>query len=107
VKRREFITLASGAAVAWPLAARAQQASGPPLIGALMNISQDNPSAAAFIGAFRQQLQDLGWTDGRNTRIAVRWAESGARYRDYAADLAALAPAIVLASTSRADEVIE
>jgi putative ABC transport system substrate-binding protein len=101
MRRREFIGLAAGAA-AWPVAARAQQGSRPPLIGALMNISENDPSAAVFIAAFRQQLQELGWADGRSAQIAVRWAGAPARYRDYAAELAALAPAIVLAATTPA-----
>jgi len=102
VKRREFITLIGGA-VAWPLPVSAQQRNGTPLIGALMNISEHDPSAPVFIAAFRDQLQELGWTDGRNARIAVRWAgAAAARYRDYAAELASLDPAIVLAVTTGA-----
>ena len=101
MKRREFITLL-GSAAAWPAVARAQQGSGRPLIGVLMNVSADDPSAPVFIAAFRQQLQELGWIDGRNARIEVRWAGAAARYRTYAAELAALAPDIVLAATTRA-----
>jgi len=101
MRRREFITLLGGAA-AWPLAAHAQQGGKSPLIGALINISENDPSAPAFIGAFREQLQDLGWTDGRNVRIAVRWVGPAARYRDYSAELATLAPAVVLAATTPA-----
>ena len=101
MKRREFVTLLGGVAVAWPFAARAQQAPRP-VIAALMNISENDPSAPVFIAAFRQQLQELGWTDGRNVRIAIRWAGAAARYREYAAELAALAPAIVLAATTPA-----
>jgi len=114
IGRREFITLLGGAAAS-PVAARGASASeasgqrgdskvpgsGSPLIGALMNISENDPSAPIFITAFRDQLQDLGWTDGRNARIAVRWA-GASRYRDYAAELAALAPAVVLAVTTAA-----
>jgi putative ABC transport system substrate-binding protein len=101
MKRREFIRLAGGAATMWPLAVRAQHRA-PPLIGALMNISENDPSAVQFIAAFRQQLQELGWTDGRNARIEIRWAEAAGRYREHAASLAALAPAAVLAATTPA-----
>ena len=101
MKRREFITLLGGAAAAWRISARGQQPKLP-VIGALMNISENDPSALVFIAAFRQQLQELGWTDGRNVRIAVRWAEAAARYRDYAAELNELTPAIVLAVTTPA-----
>src|SRR4029079_10797452 len=73
-----------------------------PVIGALMNISENDSSAPVFIAAFRQQLQELGWTHGRNVRIAIRWAGAAARYRDYAAELNGLAPAIVLAATTPA-----
>ena len=102
MRRREFIALLGGAAATLSLGAHAQQGSAPALIGALMNISENDPSAPVFIGAFRQQLQELGWTDGRNARIAIRWAGAAARYREYAAELAALAPAIVLAATTPA-----
>src|SRR5262245_6218147 len=101
MRRREVITLLGGAAAARPIAAGAQSGSGP-LIGALMNISENDPSAPVFMAAFRQQLEELGWIDGRSTRIAVRWAGVAARYRDYAAELAALVPTVVLASTTPA-----
>jgi putative tryptophan/tyrosine transport system substrate-binding protein len=93
MRRRDFITGLGGAAASWPVVSRAQQAAMP-VIGALMNISENDPSAPVFIAAFRQQLQELGWTDGRNVRIAARWAGAAARYRDYAAELAALGPSI-------------
>ena len=70
---REFITLLGGAAAAWPLAARAQQAERMRRIGVLMNLAADDPEAQARIAAFRQALQQLGWTDGRNVRIDYRW----------------------------------
>ena len=69
MKRREFITLLGGAAAAWPLAARAQQAERMRRIGVLMTVAADDPEAQARIAAFLQGLQQLGWTDGRNVRI--------------------------------------
>ena len=69
LRRRAFITLLGGAAVAWPLAARAQQGERVRRIGALMNLAADDPEALGRITAFVQGLQQLGWTDGRNVRI--------------------------------------
>jgi putative ABC transport system substrate-binding protein len=98
--RREFITLLGGAAVTWPLAARAQQADRVRRIGALIGApSADNPDAQANIRAFLQVLQQLGWTDGRNVRIDIRWGAGNADdIRKYAAELAALAPDVIFAS---------
>ena len=98
MRRREFITLLGGTTVAWPLSARAQQ---PPMrrIGVLMNRAADDPDAQARLTAFRQGLQQLGWTDGSNVRIDTRWGEDDVdRERRDAAELVALAPDIVLAS---------
>ena len=77
MKRRKFITLLGGAAVAWPLAARAQQAERMRRIGVLMSTATDDPEGQARIAAFAQGLQQLGWTDGRNVRIDTRWAAGG------------------------------
>jgi len=100
MKRRDFITLLGGAAAAWPLAARAQQADRVRRIGALIGApSADNPDAQANIRAFLQVLQQLGWTDGRNVRIDIRWGAGNADdIRKYAAELAALAPDVIFAS---------
>jgi len=73
VKRREFITLLGGAAAAWPLAARAQQPEQMRRIGVLMPWAADNPVASARIAAFQHELQQLGWTAGRNIRFDTRW----------------------------------
>jgi putative tryptophan/tyrosine transport system substrate-binding protein len=100
MKRREFISLLGSAAAAWPLAARAQQADRVRRIGALIGApSADNPDAQANIRAFLQVLQQLGWTDGRNVRIDIRWGAGNADdIRKYAAELAALAPDVIFAS---------
>src|SRR5215468_9300602 len=77
MRRREFISLVAGSA-AWPLPARAQQPSGMRRIGVLTAYSESDPEAQARVGAFREGLQKLGWTEGRNIRIDARWATSDA-----------------------------
>ena len=72
MKRRAFITLLGGA-VAWPLAARAQQAGAVRRIGALMYLAADDPDSPAYVAAFARGLQELGWIEGRNIRIDYRW----------------------------------
>jgi hypothetical protein len=72
VKRREFITLIGGTA-AWPLAARAQQPQRMPRVGVLVNISEGQSAGQGYVAAFRENLQELGWVDGRNVRIDIRW----------------------------------
>src|SRR5262249_50667607 len=95
--RREFITLVGGA-VAWPLAARAQQSELMRRIGVLMPLAEDDPEAQSRLRAFVQGLQQSGWTDGRNLRIDIRWGAGDAdRSRRYAAELVALVPDVILA----------
>ena len=98
-KRREFITLLGGAA-AWPLTARAQQGERMRRIGVLIGGAESDPVQQARLAAFLDGLQRLGWTDGRNVRIDIRWwAGSADRYR-YAAELVGLAPDVILAPGS-------
>jgi putative ABC transport system substrate-binding protein len=99
MQRREFITLLGGAAVAWPLAVRAQQSERMRRIGVLMAIAADDPEAKGRIAAFQQGLNESGWTDGRNVRIDYRWAVGDADRVRYAAELVALAPDVILATT--------
>ena len=97
MKRREFITLVSGAAATWPLAARAQQGERIRRIGVLMNLAADDPEAQARLAAFHQGLQEAGWAVGRNLRIDYRWGAGDAdRFRRYAAELVALVPEVIL-----------
>jgi putative tryptophan/tyrosine transport system substrate-binding protein len=99
MRRREFITLIGGAAALWPLAARAQQADRVRRIGVLINRHADDRESQAGVAAFQQALQQLGWTEGRNLRIDIRWGERDAdQHRRYAAELVALAPDVFLAS---------
>src|SRR5262245_62300211 len=99
MRRRDFITLGGGAAVAWPLAARAQQPERMRRIGVLMNTAADDPSGQTRLLAFAQALAQSGWTDGRYVQIDIRWAAGNPdRIRRYAAELVALAPDAILAS---------
>jgi putative ABC transport system substrate-binding protein len=98
MKRRALITLIGGVAVVWPLAVRAQQVERMRRIGVLMSLAADDPQAQVQLAAFQQTLQQLGWNDGRNVRIDIRWHENDAdRARTYAQELIALAPDIFLA----------
>ena len=103
MRRRDFITLLGGAAAAWPLGARAQQAERMRLIGVLMGIAADDPAAQPRLAAFVIGLHQLGWTEGRNVRIDIRWGGGEAeRNRALAAELVALAPDVILSASSAA-----
>ena len=96
MRRRQFIELLGGAA-AWPVVARAQQPERMRRIGVLMPAAADDAEYQARLAAFYQELAQLGWTIGRNLRIDTRWATANAaEVRRQAAELAALAPDIVL-----------
>jgi ABC-type uncharacterized transport system substrate-binding protein len=98
VRRREFITLVGGAAAAWPFAVRAQQGERMRRIGVLLPAAADDPAFQARLAAFYQGLALLDWTIGRNVRIDIRWATTNAaEIRRHAAELAALAPDLILA----------
>ncbi len=99
MRRRHFITLVGGAAVGWPLTARAQQTERMHRIGVLLNRAANDPEGQARLAAFQQGLQQLGWNDRQNVRIDVRWGEDKfEREHQYAAELVALSPDVVLAS---------
>ena len=101
MRRREFITLLGGAATEWPLAARAQQPERMRRIGILLPAAADDPEFQARLGAFQQELQQFGWSIGRNLRIDIRWAKTSADdTRRHAAELVALGPDIILAHGS-------
>ena len=98
MRRREFITLLGGTAAVWPLAARAQQGERMRRIGVLLPAAADDAQFQARVGAFHQGLGQLGWSIGRNVRIDIRWATANAaEIRKHAAELAALAPDVILA----------
>ena len=97
-RRRDFITLLGGVA-AWPLAARAQQGERVRRVGALMNLAADDAEGQQRLAAFLQGLHEAGWDAGRNLQIDVRWGTGDAAlYLQYAKELIALAPDVVLAS---------
>ena len=101
LRRREFIAGLSGAAAAWPLAARAQQGNRVRRIGVLTPFSANDPEAKARVHALALALQQLGWTDGDNLRIEIRWAGGDAsRMRRDAAELVALAPDLIVTTGS-------
>ena len=101
MKRREFITLIGGAAAAWPFTARAQQTEQMRRIGVLIPAATDDKIFQARLAALLQGLQQLGWSDGRNLRIDIRWGAGDADLiRKHAVELVALAPDVVIAFAS-------
>jgi putative ABC transport system substrate-binding protein len=104
VKRRDFISLLGGAAVAWPVAASAQQPDRMRRIGVLaFGTAANDPDLQTRMAAFAQGLQQLGWTDGRNVQVEYRWsAGNDADTRKHAAQLVALAPDVILAAGTAA-----
>ena len=101
IRRRDFVAAVLGAAAAaWPLTARTQQSERTRHIGALINLSAEDPEIPARVGVFVARLAELGWSEGRNLRIDYRWgAGDPTLYRRYAAELVALAPDILLATS--------
>ena len=99
MNKRKFITLLGGAA-AWPLAARAQQMRR---IGVLISGDENDPVDKARLTAFTQALAGLGWTDGRNARMDIRWGRDDInRIRALVQELVGLQPDIILASSAAA-----
>src|SRR5277367_1464655 len=97
LKRREFIRLLGVSAATWPMVARAQQTDRIRLIGVLTGASESDPVSQARLTAFRDALQDLGWTEGRNVRFEVRWSGGDInRMHAYAAEFVKLAPDVIL-----------
>jgi putative tryptophan/tyrosine transport system substrate-binding protein len=103
MRRREFITLIGGAAATWPVAARAQQAERTRRIGVLMGIAESDPQARIRVSMLRDGLQKLGWIDGRNVRIDLRWCAGDTEcYRKYAEELVASGSEVILTTTNPA-----
>ncbi|HKF07994.1 MAG TPA: ABC transporter substrate binding protein, partial [Xanthobacteraceae bacterium] len=103
LQRREFITFLGGAA-AWPLAARAQQAQRARRIGVLTPFAEGDQEAEAWLTAFQEGLQQLGWAQGRNVSIDYRWA--GDRLQINAAELVKMTPDVLFAAATPALEAL-
>src|SRR5258707_2590893 len=102
-RRREFITLLGGAAVAWPFAARAQQPDRVRRIGVLMAFAESDREAQSWVAAFREELSKLGWTGGRNIEIDTRWATADVEsMQRFAKELVALQSDLILTSSTPA-----
>ena len=102
MRRREFITLLGGTAVAWPIAARAQQPERMRRIGVLMGYPENDLEGPASFAAFREGLEKLGWVEDRNIRFDTRWAtpEDAESIRQFAKELVALQPDLILSATT-------
>ncbi len=99
MRRRDFITLVGGAAVAWPHAVRAEQPASLRRIGVLMQYEEDNPEAQATFAAFREALGKLGWTEGHNIKFENRWAASDLnRIQQAAKELVTMQPDLIVSS---------
>ena len=100
MRRRKFLRVLGSAGIAWPLAAIAQQPERMRTLGLLVAGTPDDPEDQARLGAFRQTLERLGWSDGRNVRLDIRWDTTNPDVlRKQAAELVALAPDVILAAT--------
>jgi putative tryptophan/tyrosine transport system substrate-binding protein len=100
MRRREFITLLGGAAATWPVAAGAQR-DRTRLIGVLMGYAESDPAVQSYLAAFRVALAKLGWTEGGNLRIELRWgAGDSDRIRTFAKELVELRPDAILGVTT-------
>jgi ABC-type uncharacterized transport system substrate-binding protein len=101
VRRREFITLVGGAATGWPLAARAQQPDRLRRIGGLIGFAENDPAVQSWLAAFRGALMKLGWTEGSNLRIELRWAGyDSEKMKTFAKELVDLRPDAILSVTT-------
>jgi putative ABC transport system substrate-binding protein len=107
-RRRDFISLLGGAAAAWPLAARGQQADRVRRIGVLMGGDENDPARKLRLSAFMQALAGLGWTEGRNVRMDLRWYDDDInRSRALARELVGLQPDIILTYTTPATVALQ
>jgi ABC-type uncharacterized transport system substrate-binding protein len=107
MQRREFITLVGGAAAAWPLAARGQQAERIRRVGVLTAYAESDPEPKVWLGGFREVLQQLGWTEGRNIEFDYRWAQGKLELMQrYAKELVASKPDIIFSNNTPTTEAV-
>jgi putative tryptophan/tyrosine transport system substrate-binding protein len=107
MRRREFVTLVCGTVATWPFATRAQQGESRRRVAILIGTARDMPGAQAEATAFLEAFEQLGWTNGRNVRIEIRWGGGNeAELRKYADELIALAPDVILTGGGTAAEVM-
>ncbi|MBR1276102.1 hypothetical protein [Bradyrhizobium sp. AUGA SZCCT0283] len=95
MKRREFLGVIGGTAMAWPMVARAQQPEPMRRIGVLVGLSENDPEMKERLAGFRQGLEKLGWSEGRNVRIDYRFAPAGTQAHLLARELVALQPDVI------------
>ena len=108
LRRRDFIAALGGAAVAWPLAARAQQGDRVQRIGMLTAFDENDPAGKTYVSAFTQALAGFGWIDGRNVRMDLRWyGDDINRIRALAQELVGLQPDIILTATTPATVAVQ
>ena len=108
MRRREFITLLGGGAVAWPLAVRAQQPERMRRIGVLMGYPEGDLQAQAGVNALRKGLQNLGWIEGRNIQSDYRWAGPDAeKARTFAKELTGMTPDVIVSSTNQVTAILQ
>ena len=102
MRRRDFIKVVAGLAITSPLAVRAQRADQVRRIGVLMNFRSTDPEGQALLAEFARHLAQLGWTEGRNVRIDVRWGASDVDLqRTFAKELIGLQPDVLLGTRPR------
>jgi putative ABC transport system substrate-binding protein len=108
MRRRDFLTILGGAAASWPSSARAQAAGAVRKIGVLLSGIESDPDSQVRMAAFRQGLADLGWKDGDNLRVEYRWSAGKSELiRQYAEELVALSPEVILANSTSVIAVLK
>jgi len=102
VRRRDFIALAGGLTITWPVAARAQQDNRVRHLGVFMNLPEGDPDGARWIAALLKALDEFGWTEGRNIRLDFRWGVDAEHVHKNAEELVALNPDVIVAASAPA-----